>query len=77
MPLQLSRVLKQSAMERHKMPFIHPLLSMCLLEVFIFLSQSHYGHYSKLISYMDRALSAGWRRQEAAAHFSRDGFMWR
>lgn len=77
MPLQLSRVLKQSAMERHKMPFIHPLLSTCLLEVFIFLSQSHYGHYSKLISYMDRALSAGWRRQEAAAHFSRDGFVWR
>lgn len=46
---------------------------MQLLEVFLFLSQSHYGHYCKLVSYTERALSAGQRRQEAAAHFSHDG----
>lgn len=72
-PLQLSSVLTQSAMERHKTPFICPLLWVQLLEVFLFLSQSHYSHYCKLISYTERALSAGQRRQEAAAHLSHDG----
>lgn len=66
-----------SATERHKVPFIRLLLSAWLLEVFLFLSQSHYVHYRKLICYTDRALSAAQRKQEATAHFSHDGLLGR
>jgi len=72
-----SSILMLSATERRKVPFICLLLSAWLLEVFLFLSQSHYVHYRKLICYTDRALSAARRKQEATAHFSHDGLLGR
>lgn len=72
-PFWLSSVLMPSTMERQMMayyPFI-PLCQYSSLKYFSFCPRVIM--VTKLISYTERALSGGWRRQEAAAHFSHDG----
>lgn len=72
-PFQLSSVLMQSAMERQMMAH-YPFILLCQyssLKYFSFCPRVIM--VTKLLSYRERALSGGWRRGEAAAHFSPDG----